>query len=383
MDLALRLHPDQQELTPAQKAEARRFAAERIQSQFSTEPADEQKAEAFLHQAYRVAGLAPPQRIHWLDGPLQLVAVLTPPNIGHSVWDRVVASIEPNIRTSRDANMRAHVRDRIRDRILSSLKMARVAHSVPDSGWNQGRVWDRVVELADALVGELVRASVWDRDTIHDRDGSRYYHSRDSIRDSARAYLDADWLALHHFLAVYLAPNELQALAQFNERVSGYWLGQEVALVVRRPRLLCRDEQGRLHNETGKCLEYRDGWGFYAWHGVRVPERVILAPDNLTREDFLNESNVEMRRVIQERMGGRFVSELRGVVLDSGPRGTLYEVELPKDDPERVARYVQVQDTSTARQYFVRVPPTIRTAAEAVAWSFGLAVEAYAPAQET
>lgn len=60
----------------------------------------------------------------------------------------------------------------------------------------------------------------------------------------------------------------------------------------------------------------------------------------------------------------------------------LYEVELP-GDPERVARYVQVQDASTPHQYYLRVPPTIQTAAEAVAWSFGLSVEAYHPAQET
>ena len=86
--------------------------------------------------------------------------------------------------------------------------------------------------------------------------------------------------------------------------------------------------QGRLHSATGQCMEYRDGWGFYAWHGVRVPERVILAPEQLTREDFLQEPNVEVRRVMQERMGERFVRELGGQVIDTGPRGTLYEVAL-------------------------------------------------------
>jgi hypothetical protein len=56
---------------------------------------------------------------------------------------------------------------------------------------------------------------------------------------------------------------------------------------------------------------------------------------------------------------------------------------LPDDDPEGVARYVQVQDASTPRQYLLRVPPTVQTAAEAVAWSFQLAVEEYHPGQET
>jgi hypothetical protein len=113
-----------------------------------------------------------------------------------------------------------------------------------------------------------------------------------------------------------------------------------------------------------------------------VPEKVILGPETLTREDWSEARNVEVRRIIQERMGQRFVTELGGVVIDIDPRGTLYEVALP-GDPEQVARYVQVQDASTDRSYFLRVPPTIQTAAEAVAWSFGLSVEAYHPTQET
>jgi hypothetical protein len=104
-------------------------------------------------------------------------------------------------------------------------------------------------------------------------------------------------------------------------------------------------------------------------------------PETLTREDFLKAPDVEVRRVIQECMGSRFVSELGGQVIDAGERGTLYEVALP-DDPEEVARYVQVQDTSTTRQYFLRVPPTVQTATEAVAWSFQVAAEEYGPAQE-
>ena len=56
---------------------------------------------------------------------------------------------------------------------------------------------------------------------------------------------------------------------------------------------------------------------------------------------------------------------------------------LPADDPERVARYVQVQDASTPRQYFLRVPPTVTTADEAVAWTWGMSTEQYRPSRET
>lgn len=82
-------------------------------------------------------------------------------------------------------------------------------------------------------------------------------------------------------------------------------------------------------------------------------------------------------------MGERFVAELGGQVIESGPRGTLYEVRLPAEDPEGVARYAQVQDASPERRYFLRVPPTIQTAAEAVAWTFQVAGKDYHPAPET
>ena len=41
-----------------------------------------------------------------------------------------------------------------------------------------------------------------------------------------------------------------------------------------------------------------------------------------------------------------------------------------------------MQDAPTGRRYFLRVPPTIQTADDAVAWSFQKSVESYAPALE-
>jgi hypothetical protein len=75
MEPHLRIQPGQQTLTPAQEVEARRFAEERIAAQLSTEPLDEPETERLLRQACAVAGLPPLQRVVWLDGPLQLVAI--------------------------------------------------------------------------------------------------------------------------------------------------------------------------------------------------------------------------------------------------------------------------------------------------------------------
>lgn len=340
----LQLKPGQTELTPEQQAEAQRFAAERAQVHLSTEPVDEQLVERWVCQAYELAKVPPPTQIQWLDGPLQLVAALASQKIWASVWNR----------------------NRLKPRLGDSVWAM----------WYE-RVWSH------HRWGSLM-ANLWSSPWTSMEASVRVQPTTSySLHASVSAYEAAPFLAFCHFTDAYLAPNELEVLAHFIERVSGYWLGEEMAIIVRRPHLLSLDRAGLLHSATGKCLEYRDGWGSYAWHGVRVPERVILAPETLTREDFFQEPNVEVRRVMQERMGERFLRELGGQVIDRGPHGTLYEVRLPEDDPEGVARYVQVQDTSTARQYFLRVPPTMQTAAEAVAWSFQLAAEEYGPAHET
>ncbi len=165
--------------------------------------------------------------------------------------------------------------------------------------------------------------------------------------------------------------------------VSGYHLGSREAWLIHKPIRLEQDEQGRLHCPDALCIQYSDGWGFYAWHGVLVSEQVILHPERLTREDWLQESNLEVRRIIQERLGpDRFIALVGGTCIDRGQRGKLLAVDLG-DDPERVAHYIHVQDTSTERQYYLRVPPSISRADEAVAWTFGLDEQEYQPEQET
>jgi hypothetical protein len=381
MDPAFRLHPGQESLTPAQEAEARRFADGFIRRQLAAEPVDEQEAEAWLCQAYQAARLAPPQRIHWLDGPFQLGAVL-PSDVGNLVLDDVESSLGADVRANLRASLRASVRASVWNPVWDCLRASLRNHVKDHIGDQIGsRVWASLrVNVSDPIRAN-VSGNVWN----HLVEPLWYVPQ---FQHSIIAYRNASWLAYSNYFAVYLAPYDLAALARFNELVSGYWLGNEAALIVRRPRVLSRDAEGRLHSATGRCIEYRDGFGFYAWHGMQVPERVILAPEQLSREDFVAERNAEMRRVIQERMGEQFMTKVGGEIIDSGPRGTLYEVLLshpvsPWERPELVVRYVRVQDASTPRQYYLRVPPTIQTAAEAVAWSFGLSVEDYGPAQQT
>jgi len=85
-----------------------------------------------------------------------------------------------------------------------------------------------------------------------------------------------------------------------------------------RPAVLHRDARGDLHNPAGLAVAYPDGWGFYAWHGRRVPGWVIAAP---SVGAIAAEENVEVRRCAIESLGwDRFIAEAGLLPVTAGDR---------------------------------------------------------------
>jgi hypothetical protein len=59
----------------------------------SCEPADRRTAEEGVREAYVSAGLAPPQRIVWCGGPLEIAGHLAAASLGDSIGVNVKAHI--------------------------------------------------------------------------------------------------------------------------------------------------------------------------------------------------------------------------------------------------------------------------------------------------
>jgi len=168
---------------------------------------------------------------------------------------------------------------------------------------------------------------------------------------------------------------------KISENVTGYGLYEKECWLVRKPIVLTRDEKGRLHNEIGMSVKWSDGVGYYFYHGTRATKKIIETPEKLTKRDWLKEENTEVRRIIQDRMSD-FVKKVGAKKIHTGKKALLYEIDL-KGDPEKIAHYIKVKDSSTPREYHLRVPPTITDADEGVAWTFGLDAGDYKPTQET
>ena len=76
----------------------------------------------------------------------------------------------------------------------------------------------------------------------------------------------------------------------------------------------------------------------------------------------------------------------RSECLDHDERyGTLWVRRIPDDEPIMIIEVVNRTREPDGRfkHYWLRVPPTMRTAREAVAWTFNVRAERYAPEKET
>lgn len=120
------------------------------------------------------------------------------------------------------------------------------------------------------------------------------------------------------------------------------------------------------------------------WRGVQTDAR-ILSPESITGQQVLSTRNLELRRVLLERMGyERFISDVGGLVIDrdrdAGGERRLIRVPFPGDEDVVV---VSLICPSTAHRYVLRVPPWMRSCRQAVAWIAGFEREGdYRPVAE-
>lgn len=145
--------------------------------------------------------------------------------------------------------------------------------------------------------------------------------------------------------------------------------------------------QHRVHCEDSAAVESDIG-DLYFWHGVLVPAFVVVRPDWITVEHINGEQNAEVRRMMIDRYGAsRYLQDSGAKLLQQDDYGQLWHKDVPDDEPIVMVRLVNSTpepDGSSSKVYWLRVPPGMETARQAVAWSFGIDnPEGYAPVMET
>ncbi len=153
-----------------------------------------------------------------------------------------------------------------------------------------------------------------------------------------------------------------------------WWANTAFVIVCDRPAHIHLDDQGRLHHESAKAIEWRDGWGCYSWHGVRLPqeyEHAIHTPSAITVQQVRKCENMEVRRVLMERYGiGRYLADIKAEIVDMdsvpvdalAPKDTHIVRGLLRDD--RGQLWMVANDGSTPRVYHWTVPEGTKTCRE-------------------
>lgn len=186
---------------------------------------------------------------------------------------------------------------------------------------------------------------------------------------------DASWLAFYSYFKDVCNLEELNIIDGLVElaKCSGWvWVDKDEAIIMERHNVLKFDDQKRTHCEDGPAIAYPDGTEIFVWHGVRVDRKWIMEKDKLTAKEALSQTNLELRRVACEIVGwAKILKDLKSRVIDQDPDetiGTLLRVNIPDVGEEN---FLQVR-CGTGRQFAIPVPPEMKTAAEANAWTFGL-----------
>lgn len=168
------------------------------------------------------------------------------------------------------------------------------------------------------------------------------------------------------------------------------WWSDDVVAISDRPKRVTRDGGGRLHAEDGLALEYRDGWGVYAWHGFRISGKntwIIKQKEKITPELIEKETNAELRRIMLEIYGyEKYLAKrnAKEIAVDElhGKKRRLLEFTLA-NEPIRVVEVVNGtrEPDGTHRKFILgcvrrdgRFPETPH---EAIAWSYGINPKVY------
>lgn len=361
-------------LTGEQKDALARTRRRWLEIQTATAPVDRAAAEDGVRRAYGAAGLALPDRIAWCAGPRELA----------ERWRSETRGGAPVGR-----NVRAELFDTMVARTVSAVERAcgRTLRQAAAEGMRLGRpsplgaavMAATLQAIDDQPARPMLRWRWWGR-----RDDTRAL-SRLSFRDSGYSVHELGWLGTYQFLhddcGVEAATEPLSGLWSATSNLGWIVPHERVCWIADRHHVLKFDASDRLHCADGPAVAYRDGIAVHAWKGVQVPASLIEQPARITARSIDRELDPVVRRCMIDIMGPeKYIATGSPVRIAQDDTGILWRklwwgfdawaaVEVVNGSPE---------PDGSHKHYYLQVPPTVRTAREAVAWTYGLSEHQYA-----
>ena len=390
-----------EELTTAQRAKFPEYVEKWTAVGLSTAPADRKRAENGIRQAYINQGLTPPKWIVWTGSPKE---------------NGIFVFINENENLSPEITKKVKEIDALAEKndVFDVTGLLDWWNSIPKTG--------AIEEKMEAALHQSVNNSGFGQHDADDMAFFSFFRDECNLKDETEKYVTG-----------------IGEIVQS----AGWWIPYaEVCVICERYCEIHMDEENQLHNENGMAVRYPDGFGLYMIHGTRIPEYVIERPNEITIKKINDEESVEVRRVMLDKFGwDRYLLESKAEVIDKSEWGILYRQPIPEDEdcvmvrllnasagrygnltkeqaldvfgedawineirrifkeekpefpkseadanPQKASKMVRLKDwheEGKLHDYFIRVPPTTKTAKGAVAWMAYFDESHYSPEVQT
>lgn len=342
--------------------------------------ADRNVAEAGVKRAYIAAGLSPPERIEWCAGPRELARR----------WRASTTSSSAGRLSDVGPNVRRELFDTVFSRTVSAVERqcGRARRQAVAEAIRLGRptpVGASVLAATLQAIDEPVARSIgwfsWFRRRAH-RSGVTH---RMSFQDSGYSPHEFNWLGTYQFM------HDAMGVVEPTSHLEGHWaFAPEISWIVPHARVcwlaepvakLAFDANERLHCADGPAILYRDNVAVHAWKGVLVPASIIEHPSRITARNIDRELDPVVRRcMIDILTPERYIATGSPVRISQDETGILWRKLWWGFDAWAAVEVVNgtAEPDGHHKHYFLQVPPTVRTAREAVAWTYGLSENQYA-----
>lgn len=403
-------------LSPEQEAKSRELAAQWRNRAAYTAPMDREFAERSIGEFYRLRENSAPF-IVWCDSPVQLMLVpsifkqlqtngdqylnelkdkleATSPAspLLPALWQVVAEHREKGVEIIQSDDLPVLVSDLNMDlRKFTTSLFSRLGARISKPVVNELRA--ELEPLGDHQLVSLQVAAALNRDY----DGLA--NTGDPRRGRATiwwARWDWRWLSFYQFFPLHVDPqiydpgaNEtLNIWINLAQAAVAYRFYKNICFVCTPATEIHCNERGNLHSRTSSALRFGDGYAIYSWDGATVEPYVIEQPELITVEDITKEPNAAVRRIKILRYGeGRYLQDAGAQLVHQDKFGSLFIETTPHRDDEPLAMVKVVNSTpepdGSYKEYFIRVPPEITSARDAIAWTFGLNGDEYDPSQQT
>ena len=157
------------------------------------------------------------------------------------------------------------------------------------------------------------------------------------------------------------------------ESVNYIWANSDFIIVCARPKRITKDENGRLHSEIDKAIEYPDGWGLYMLHGIGFDESLWtkITRRTITSKEALSINSADQRAIALQYIGGeKLMADFGGKIIGKDEYGELIELTELKDGNGQSYKYLKAFDPDKGDYVWLRTRPEFTMPVEAEAWSY-------------